>query len=65
MGRLAKADAVLQAAEEWKRSCLLGGGSVFSEERLWTLDNFRELATHFVVRWRRKIGQFAKVYSTV
>ncbi len=48
MGRLAQADAVLKAAEEWKRECLLGGGSVFSEERLWTLDNFRDLHTHFV-----------------
>ena len=48
MGRLAKADAVLKAAEKWKRRCLLGGGSVFSEERLWTLDNFRELGARFV-----------------
>ena len=47
MGRLKKADTVLEAAEEWKQKCLLGGGSVLSEERLWTLEHFRELDTHF------------------
>ena len=45
MCRFKKAEAALEAAEEWMRKCLLGGGSVFSEERLWTLDNFRELHT--------------------
>ena len=48
MSRLTRAEAVLEAAEEWKRKCLLDGGSVFSEERLWTLENFRELSTHLV-----------------
>ena len=48
MGLLIRAEAVLKAAEQWKRTCLLGGGSVFSDERLWTLENFRELHTCFV-----------------
>ena len=43
MSRFIGAEAVLEAAEEWKRKCLLGGGSILSEERLWTLENFREL----------------------
>ena len=48
MGRLKLAEAVLDAAEQWKQRCLLGGGSLFTEERLWTRGNFEQLHTHFV-----------------
>ena len=48
MGRLKSAEAVLDAAEQWKQRCLLGGGSLFTEERLWTRGNFEQLHTHFV-----------------
>ncbi len=50
MGRLDEAAAILGAANEWKQRCLLGGGSVFSEERLWSRDNFQGLQTYFVER---------------
>ena len=29
MARLAEAAPILEAAEQWKNDCLLGGGSVF------------------------------------
>ena len=48
MGRLKLAEAVLDAAEQWKQRCLLGGGSLCTEERLWTRGNFEQLHTHFV-----------------
>ena len=48
MARLKQAEAVLEAAEQWKQRCLLDGGSLFSEERLWTRENFEQLHTHFV-----------------
>lgn len=44
MSRLKRAEAVLQAAEQWKERCLLGGGSMFWEDKkLWTAENFEEL----------------------
>ena len=50
MSRLASASAILEAAEQWKQRCLLDGGSLFGEERLWTREHFEELKTHFVER---------------
>ena len=49
MSRLKHAEPILQAAEQWKQRCLLGGGSVFSTEQLWTPDNF-QLLNHFYVK---------------
>ena len=48
MARLKQAEAVLEAAEQWKRRCLLDGRSLFSEEGLWIRENFEQLHTHFV-----------------
>ena len=48
MSRLKRAEAVLAAAEQWKKRCLLGGGSVFTDEKLWTLENFEQLREHYV-----------------
>ena len=58
MSRLKDAEPILQAAEEWKQRCLLDGGSVFSEYRLWTLDNFKVLNHHYVERLDEGEGQF-------
>lgn len=45
MSRLKRAEAVLRAAEHWKERCLLGGGSVFwDDKKLWTEENFQELS---------------------
>jgi 5-methylcytosine-specific restriction protein B len=40
--------AVLAQAENWKSKCLKGNGSVFSNEALWTVENFADLKTLFV-----------------
>lgn len=50
MSRLARTAAIIEAAEQWKQRCLLDGGSLFGEERLWTREHFEELKTHFVER---------------
>ena len=50
MSRTYRAAAVLDAAERWKQTCLLDGGSLFGEERLWTGQHFGELQTYFVER---------------
>ena len=50
MARLKIAAVILEAAEKWKQRCLLEGGSLFTEERLWTREYFGELQTYFVER---------------
>ena len=50
MARLKIAATILDAAEKWKQRCLLEGGSLFSEERLWTREYFGDLQTYFVER---------------
>lgn len=34
---------VLDAAQSWKEKCLLGGGSVFGDESIWSVENAEEL----------------------
>ncbi len=36
-------DDILAAADEWKQRCLLGNGSVFTEQSLWTSENIQAL----------------------
>ena len=48
MSRFKDAETVLAAAEEWRRRCLLDGGSLFTERALWTQSNFDELRTLYV-----------------
>ncbi len=50
MSRLSNAAGILEAAEKWKQQCLLDGGSLFAEERLWTREYFGALQTYFVER---------------
>lgn len=38
---------LLAAAERWKENCLLQNGSLFSDTRLWTLENLEELNRSF------------------
>ena len=45
-----QAAAILPAADRWKQRCLLEGGSLFTDERLWTGQNFEQLRIHFVER---------------
>ena len=43
MSRLDEATKLLAAAESWKERCLLGGGSLFTEEVLWTQKGLEDL----------------------
>ena len=58
MARLRIAAAILDASEKWKQQCLLEGGSLFGEERLWTKEHFGELHTYFVERPDSGSGSF-------
>lgn len=42
------ASSILDAAEVWKRKCLLEDGSVLSPHRLWTSQNTAELRKYFI-----------------
>lgn len=48
MSDLTEYEVVLQAAARWKERCLIQGTSVFTDEEIWTVANFRELDLHFV-----------------
>lgn len=50
MSRLAKCKPILEAAQKWKKRCLIDGGSLFGEENLWSLEHFKELNAHFAQR---------------
>ncbi len=44
MARLQSAETILNAAEIWKKRCLLGRGSLFvTDQSLWTQERFEEL----------------------
>ena len=58
MGRLRRAESILNAAEQWKKRCLFDGGSIFTEERLWSRENFEQLRTHFVENLDEGSGSF-------
>ncbi|MDE0333201.1 MAG: AAA family ATPase [Nitrospinae bacterium] len=60
MARLKIAATILAAAEKWKQRCLLEDGSLFSEQRLWTRENFGELQTCFVERPDEGSDSFAE-----
>ena len=58
MSRLARAALILDAAEQWRQRCLLDGGSVFTDEQLWTQEYFRQLHNHFVEHPVKGTGSF-------
>ncbi len=48
MSRFKNAEPILAAAECWKRQCLLGAKSLFTERFLWTREGFDELDELYV-----------------
>ncbi|MCY4642004.1 MAG: AAA family ATPase [Gammaproteobacteria bacterium] len=58
MSRLKCASTILEAADRWKKQCLLDGGSLFSDEMLWTKKYFDELQKHFVENLDTGTGTF-------
>ena len=55
-----QATVILDAAERWKQRCLLDGGSLFTDERLWTRDRFEQLRVHVVEHANRGSDSFWK-----
>ena len=41
-------DAVLAAADAWRKRCFLANGSLFGDENLWTLSNLQELRSRVI-----------------
>ena len=58
MSRLSNAEPILDTADQWKQQCLLDSGSVFSNEQLWTLDNFESLNRFYVEQLDEGEGRF-------
>jgi 5-methylcytosine-specific restriction protein B len=56
-------ESKFQAAESWKQKCLLGSGSMFSDDRLWTPENVHALEVHFVERLNVGEGSFVSKLS--
>ncbi|HEX8394971.1 MAG TPA: AAA family ATPase [Longimicrobium sp.] len=51
-------ESLLAAAAHWRDRCLLGEGSVFSEERLWTWEHLGEMNRYFVENLDTGTGTF-------
>lgn len=64
MSRLQRAAAILEAADTWKQRCLLDGGSLFSDEKLWIRECFGQLHTYFVERLDKGSGSFEEKLRT-
>jgi len=58
MARYQPAAPVLDTAARWKDRCLLNDGSVFSDKRLWTSENFDQLDRYFVQNLDMGEGDF-------
>jgi len=51
-------EPILKAAQQWRDDCLLGGGSVFSENEVWSNDLLEEFRKHFVENLDEGKGSF-------
>jgi 5-methylcytosine-specific restriction protein B len=51
-------EPILAAAERWKNEALLGGGSILSNERLWTSENLEGLQKYYVENLDEGDGNF-------
>lgn len=58
MARYSEASEILAAANRWKTDCLLKGGSIFSDHRLWNSENFTALREYFVENPQEGKGSF-------
>src|SRR5947208_16103109 len=47
LSAIAQLPLILDAAQQWKRKCLLAEGSIFSDSQLWTPLNLAALDQHF------------------
>jgi hypothetical protein len=51
-------DPILTAALQWRDRALIGGGSVFGDGQLWTLQNLEQLDTYFVRNLNEGKGRY-------
>jgi len=58
MSHFHRAPAVLDAAQKWRDRCLTADGSVLSKNRLWTLENLKQLERYYVDRPDLGEGRF-------
>ena len=63
MSRLKQARALLAAADQWKQRCLLAGGSLFTDERLWTPENCEQLRVHYVETMEKAARESGDFYE--
>ena len=57
MPGLENSDFVFEAVNHWRDNCLLNGGSVFSNENLWTKENFNDDSVRRIVKELLKSDQ--------
>lgn len=50
--------AILDAAQTWRDRCLIGDGSLFSNEHLWTSEGFAQIHKHYVENLEEGEGTF-------
>ena len=58
MAHYSPGEPIFKAASEWKEQCLLGGGSLFSDMKLWTEDNIQALDKFYVQNLDEGEGTF-------
>lgn len=66
MGRNCDLDLepILNGAETWKQRCLLGDGSIFSDESLWTAETLTEFKRLYIDRPDLGDGSFIEKFET-
>lgn len=64
MARLAAAEPVLEAAARWREDCLLGSGSIFTSESLWTRENAEALQKHYSQNLDEGEGDFFQKFES-
>ena len=64
MAILAETEPILEAARHWRDRCLLEDGSVFTDQRLWTIEHIEELNEHFVENLDMGSGTFLEKLHT-
>lgn len=58
MAKYPPAKPIFDATRTWRDHCLLGDGSIFTDRRLWTLENFQRLDRYFVQNLDEGEGSF-------
>ena len=64
MARLAAAESILEAAKRWREDCLVGSGSIFTNESLWTRENAEALQRHYSQNLDEGEGDFFQKFES-